>query len=288
MGQLLEANHVWLILAVVILFIGFPKAYAVMSVSFHIPLTVMLIGVVLRGCAFTFRSYDAVRDESQKYYSALFVVSSFLTPFMLGTVAGAMVLGRVTDASVDFAASYVAPWCNLFSLSVGAFTCVLFAFLAAVYLLGETTDPEVRGIFFARARALNVLAVLAGLWMFVSAEISGLGLVGVFVSHAPSLLAMSGATVLLVPLWWSIRKGFAQWPRILVASQVALILAGWFWLNFPTLVAFRDHEPVTLYNSAAPIATLRPLVGALLVGLGLVVPTFVYLLRVFKSSQNRN
>src|SRR3972149_1057124 len=62
MSPVWEANHVWLILVVVILFNGFPKAFSVLSITYHIPLTVMLVGVILRGCAFTFRHYDAVRD----------------------------------------------------------------------------------------------------------------------------------------------------------------------------------------------------------------------------------
>ena len=55
MGPVWEANHVWIILAVVILFNGFPRAYSQLSISFHIPLTIMLMGIILRGCAFTFR-----------------------------------------------------------------------------------------------------------------------------------------------------------------------------------------------------------------------------------------
>src|SRR4029450_7243293 len=93
-GPVWEANHVWLILAVVILFTGFPKAYSVLTITFHIPLTLMLLGIILRGCAFTFRHYDSIRDR-QRYYSAIFVVSSFLTPLMLGVIAGGMLLGAV-------------------------------------------------------------------------------------------------------------------------------------------------------------------------------------------------
>src|SRR4051812_5064628 len=74
-GPVWEANHVWLILAIVILFVGFPKAYSALSVIFHIPLTLMLIGVILRGCAFTFRHYDAIQDQSQRYYTFIFVIS---------------------------------------------------------------------------------------------------------------------------------------------------------------------------------------------------------------------
>src|SRR3954452_3987184 len=75
-----EANHVWLILAVVILFTGFPLVYSSLSLVLHIPLMLVLVGIIFRGCAFTFRHYDVVNDNSHKYFTVLFRISSFITP----------------------------------------------------------------------------------------------------------------------------------------------------------------------------------------------------------------
>ena len=177
-GPVWEANHVWLILAVVILFTGFPRAYSVLSITFHIPLTLMLLGVILRGCAFTFRHYDAVRDRWQRYYSAIFVVSSFLTPLMLGVVAGGMLLGAVAPIEQGFHAAFVRPWANLFCFSVGVFTSVLFAFLAAVYLIGETDDAELKSIFIRRALILNALAIIVGVAVFIAPRFLGCSSLG--------------------------------------------------------------------------------------------------------------
>ncbi|ULT46061.1 cytochrome d ubiquinol oxidase subunit II [Niabella defluvii] len=47
-GPIWEANHMWLIIAIVILFVGFPVIYATMSVYLHIPLTIMLLGIIAR------------------------------------------------------------------------------------------------------------------------------------------------------------------------------------------------------------------------------------------------
>ena len=91
-----EANHVWLILAVVILFTGFPAVYASLSLVLHIPLMIVLLGIIMRGTAFTFRHYDAINDRSHYYYTLLFRVSSFITPLFLGIILGAMILGRIT------------------------------------------------------------------------------------------------------------------------------------------------------------------------------------------------
>lgn len=284
MGPVWEANHVWLILAIVILFVGFPKAYSQMSISFHIPLTIMLIGIILRGCAFTFRHYDAVQDESQKYYSLIFVISSFLTPFMLGTVAGALLLGRATVETLDFYTVYISPWFNLFSVSIGIFTCILFAFLAAVYLIGETQVVKLKQIFIRRARRLNLLAVAAGLLVFAAAHLDGLDLAAMFFSHPIAIVAMALTTLLLAPLWQSIRSGWTQTARVLVASQVALILIGWFSLQFPTLLDLDAAEAITIYNSAAPDPTLRFLLYALIAGLALVIPALAYLFKIFKAT----
>ena len=87
-GPVWEANHMWLIIAIVILFVGFPFIYATMSVSLHIPLTAMLLGIIARGTAFTFRHYDAVVDDMQVIYRRIFMYASCITPLFLGIIAG--------------------------------------------------------------------------------------------------------------------------------------------------------------------------------------------------------
>jgi cytochrome bd ubiquinol oxidase subunit II len=281
MGPVWEANHVWLILAVVILFMGFPRAYSALSITFHIPLTFMLLGIILRGCAFTFRHYDAVRDRSQHAYSAIFVISSFFTPLMLGVVAGGTLLGATSPVQDGFYAAFIRPWANFFCFSVGVFTCVLFAFLAAVYLIGETEDPEVRHIFVRRALVLNAAAILVGVLVFIAAEIEGLALARLFAGKALSLGSMIGATVILAPLWRAIRLNAVQSARILVAAQVGLVLIGWFRLQFPVIIN-TGRDPLTIYSAAAPDATLRYLLYALIAGSAIIFPALIYLLAIFK------
>ena len=284
MGPVWEANHVWLILAVVILFVGFPKAYSALSITFHIPLTVMLLGIILRGCAFTFRHYDAVRDRSQHYYSIFFVASSFLTPVMLGVVAGGTLLGATSPVEAGFYAAFVQPWANLFCFSVGVFTCVLFAFLSAVYLVGETIDPEMKRIFARRALISNGLAIIVGAAVFIAAEIDGLALAQLFAGKALSLASMIGATLILIPLWMAIRRDAVHIARILVAAQVGLVLIGWFRLQYPVIINSKN-DPLTIYSAAAPEPTLRYLLYALVAGVVIIFPAFFYLLKIFKLSE---
>ena len=283
-GPVWEANHVWLILAVVILFVGFPKAYSALSITFHIPLTLMLFGIVLRGCAFTFRHYDATLDYSHRYYSAIFRISSFLAPLMLGVVAGGALLGAAGPVESGFYAGFVRPWANLFCFSVGVFTCVLFAFLAAVYLIGETSDPAIRRIFVRRAMIANALAIVAGVIVFVAAELDGFPLARRFAGRGVSLASMIGATAILLPLWIAIKRGRVRMARVLVAVQVGLVLLGWFRLQFPVIINSQS-TPLTIYTSAAPEPTLRYLLYALVVGSVIIFPALTYLFKIFKFGE---
>jgi cytochrome d ubiquinol oxidase subunit II len=94
-GPVWGANHIWLILVVVILFTAFPPAFAVISTALHIPLTLLLVGIVLRGAAFTFRTYDVQRDDVQRRWSYVFSVASTITPVLLGIVLGALGAGAL-------------------------------------------------------------------------------------------------------------------------------------------------------------------------------------------------
>ena len=276
-----EANHVWLILAVVILFTAFPKAYSALSVTYYIPLTFLLVGIIFRGCAFTFGHYDVVKDGSQNYYSFFFKASGIMVPFTLGVLAGGLLLGR--GGNGGFASSYLDPWLNLFCFSVGVFTSVLFAFLASVYLVDETLDEKLRRLFSARARAFNMAAVVAGLAVFASAQWDGFPLATRFAAQPLSMACIVLATLILAPLWWTLRVKRVYWARALAALQVVFVLLGWFSLQYPVLLTIPGVGSLTLANAAAPEATLKYLLYALVPGCLLIFPSLFYLFRVFKS-----
>ncbi len=130
MGPVWEANHIWLIILIVILFNGFPQVYTEYSIYFHVPLTLMLYGIIFRGCAFTFRHYDAIKDKTHRYYSLAFSLSSLLTPIMFGMIIGGMMLGVDPNAPTYYQ-KYIRPWFNLFSFSIGLFILSIFTYLGS-------------------------------------------------------------------------------------------------------------------------------------------------------------
>ena len=280
-----EANHVWLILAVVILFTGFPTVYASLSLVLHIPLMLVLLGIIFRGTAFTFRHYDVKQDHTHKYYTLLFKVSSFITPFFLGVTLGAMILGRITfDQSVGFYEMFVSPWLNVFCFLMGVFAVTLFGYISGVFLVGETKNDRERRSYAMFSRQLMVFTMIFGLLVFLAAEIEGHQLFKEFSDSYVSVLMLLLATLLCPVIWLLLNRKTNKtlYLRVAVGIQVTAILIGWFYIQYPVLIQVRGEEHYTFFNTRAPDATMQQLLIALIVGLVLVVPGFLYLFKVFK------
>jgi len=278
-GPVWEANHVWLIFVIVLLFTAFPSAFAALSTALHIPLTLMLLGIVLRGTSFTFRQYDSQEDHVQERWGRVFAISSVFTPLMLGICIGAISTGDIRVQNGLVVSGFLRPWLGLFPFAVGLFAVALFAFLAAVYLTMETEDDRLREDF--RSRGLGA-AVMVGV----------LALAVYLLSHEPAPLVRAGLTQrpwswllhittgifavgAIAALWW---RSF-HLARILAAGQVVLILSGWALALYPFLVP----PDISITQAAAPLSVLRPVLWGTGIGLLILAPSFLYLFRVFKG-----
>jgi cytochrome d ubiquinol oxidase subunit II len=140
-GPIWEADHVWLILIVVILFTGFPAAFSTIMTALNLPITLMLVGIVLRGAALSFRSYGSTDALTDRRWSRIFGRASLITPALLGMAVGAIASGRLPQ-NPHRLRDFVMPWLTPFCLSVGAFTVTMFAYLSATYAAYEARDSE--------------------------------------------------------------------------------------------------------------------------------------------------
>jgi cytochrome d ubiquinol oxidase subunit II len=282
LGPIWEANHVWLILAVVLLFVCFPLAFAAMATALHIPLTVMLIGVVLRGSAFTFRSYGGGTDETLRWWGRVFASASVVTPFMLGVSAGAVASGQlpVDPRTHQVVTDFVSAWAAPFPLAVGLLAVALFAFLAAVYLTLETRDPRLQEDFRWRALMTAPIVFLTAWGAFVLARqhapLVAAGLTQRSWSLAFHVMVGGSAVVAVAALW---RRWYSV-ARVAAALHVALIVAGWGFAQFPYLLP----PNLTVESAAAPQTVLRPVLWVLGLGSLVLLPSFFFLFRVFKSN----
>jgi cytochrome d ubiquinol oxidase subunit II len=277
-----EANHMWLIIAVVILFNAFPPVYTAVSVALYIPLILLLLGIVFRGTAFTFRHYDAVKDNSQKVYSRIFAYSSLMVSFFFGLITGALVSGKITYNPASFFDGYIHPWFNFFSVSVGIFVSSLFAFVAAVYLISESTDELTRADFISRSKIANLVTVFSGMMVFIFSFVEDVGFTEAFFSNIISITFIILATISIPVLWKVINKKLIWGSRILAGAELFLIIGAFYAVYFPVVVIIKNGEDLTLFNSAAPDITLAYLGWALLIGSVFIFPALFYLIKIFK------
>lgn len=277
-GPVWEANHVWLILVIVLMFVCFPVAFAALSTVLHIPLTLMLIGIVLRGTAFVFRHYDQPRWHQS--WSRVFALASVWTPFFLGVSLGAVASGSFEfDATGHVQSNFISEWLAPFPLSVGAFTVALFTLLAATYLTVETDDPEVQEAF--RRRAL-IAAVLTGGCAYVSLGLAASGAPTLFrdlTQHAWSWGFQAATLFLGVALVGSLWTRRYRTARILVVVLVVGVELGWAASHVPFILP----PDLTLAEAAAPRNILVNTLRLLALGSVVLVPSFVVLYRVFKG-----
>lgn len=284
-GPIWEANHVWLILVVVLLFTCFPTAFAHLATELHVPLTVMLVGIVLRGSAFTFRSYDSTRDHVQRRWGRIFSIASLLTPVILGVCLGSVAAGNLPMrpvaalAQLSFRSRFLDPWmASPFPWAVGGLTLMLFAFLAASYLTMEADEPSLRELFRRRAMQSQGLVLSLAAITLVVARVENPSLFA-GLTRGATAVAMHTVTLLAVAtsLWALQSRRFAL-ARLAAAAQASFLLWGWAWTQFPWLIP----PDRTITSLAAPRITLQLTLGILAVGTAVLLPSFVYLFRVFK------
>lgn len=270
-GPVWEANHVWLIFVLVVLWTGFPTAFAAIASTLYVPLTAAAVGIILRGAGFAFRK-AVTGVELRRLFGATFAASSVLTPFFLGAVAGAIASGRVP---ADGVGPPLASWTQPTSLLGGALAVAVCAFLGAVFLAAEADRRgEVALGDGFRRRALGagvvsgVIAVGGVVVLAADAPVLYDGLTG----RAAPLIAASaaGGTVSLALL---VARRY-RLARVAAVTAVTAVVWGWAAGQYPYLLV----DTLTIDAGAGARATLVAMAASLGVGAVLFAPALVVLL----------
>jgi len=275
MGPVWEANHVWLIVVLVIMWTCFPHAFGPLMETLYVPLFLAAVGIILRGAAFALRGEAATISEA-RLLGATFALSSLLVPFFLGCAVGAVASGQVPAAGD--AGEPISSWTGETSILIGLLAVVNGAYLAAVFLAGDAVRAGLGDLAEAfRRRALGAGVVAGALAIgglaVVSSDApdlydgltSGLGLVMVIAS------AMAG--IVTLALVWTGRFEIARYSS---GVAVGAILAGWALAQRPDLLP----GELSLQDAAAGDATLTATLIALVVALAVIVPSIALLFRL--------
>ena len=280
MSPVWEANHVWLIFVLAVVWTAFPEAFGSLASTLAIPLFLAALGIVLRGGAFALKGQAGTVAEARAL-GATFALSSVLVPFFLGASVGAIAAGEVPVGNA--AGDEWGSWTGLLPLYVGVLAVATGAHLAAVFLGADSRRAGRAELVHAfRARALGSGLVTGALAIaglpIVSSEAprlydgltSGAGLACVIAS------ALAGVATLALEQ----RERFEP-ARYTAAAAVGAIVAGWAFAQEPYLLP----PGLTVEEAAAPDATLAALLIAATVGMALLLPALGWLFRLAMSGR---
>jgi cytochrome bd ubiquinol oxidase subunit II len=246
-----EANHVWLVFILVLLWTAFPPAFAAIFTALFVPLSLSALGIVLRGVGFAFR-HTAHRLRMQQLSGAAFAASSLITPFFMGTIVGAVATGQVP---VHPAGNVLAAWTSPTAILTGFLFVAACAYVSAVFLVLEARQrghEDLRRYFSLRATAAGLLtgALAGGTFTELSASAPHLfaGLTG----RALPLVAISiAAGIAVLGMLW-VRWHHALFLRVTAAIAVAAVVWGWGLAQYPYLLP----TSLSLAAGSAPTASL--------------------------------
>jgi cytochrome d ubiquinol oxidase subunit II len=277
-----EANHVWLIFVLVVLWTAFPTAFAAIASTLYVPLTLAAVGMIARGSAFAFRK-TTTSPPLRMGMDVAFALSSLLTPFFLGTIAGAVASGRVPPGIAQ--GDELTSWLNPTSVLGGVLAVGACAYLAAVYLCADALRHHELDL----AEQFRIRGLITGVVVGVVA----LAGVAVLRADAPDLfygLTHRGLPLIVISglaglgtmafLWW---RRYAA-ARVAAALAVTAVIWGWAAGQYPDLLVGR----LTIAEAAAGRPTLQAMLAVLIVGALLLVPSLLFLFAVFQGPDRRD
>lgn len=267
MAPVWEANHVWLIFVLVVCWTAYPEVFASIFSTLWIPLILACLGIIMRAASYV---VGGVADE--RWVVILSAIASFVTPFFLGTVIGAIVSGRVPVGNAK--GDIITSWFNSTSVMIGILAVTVCAYIAAVYLAGDARRNKSRklseafrnrglvaGVFAGAIAAVGIFVLRDDARAIYDGLTSGAGLVAVIVSAAAGL-----ATILF--LW---QRHFES-ARFCAAAAVVAVVAGWGIAQAPDIL-----PGLTVDQAAASDNVLVGLLVSIAVGLLILVPSLMLL-----------
>ena len=269
-GPVWEANHVWLVFILVVMWTAFSSVFSAIMTTLFVPLSLAALGIVFRGSGFAFRRIT-VRTQEQRASGAVFAVSSVITPFFFGTIAGGIASGRVPSSGNGDA---VTSWVNPTSILGGILAVFVCAYIAAMFLIAEARrrrlddlETYFRRRAFAAALATGV-ASIAGIFVLrddahrLYTRLLGPGLPFVVLSIACGLAALA-----------LVGRASPNTLRLLAIGAVGSVIVGWGVAQYPEMLG--THLSITAASSprATMVAVLVVSVAAAL----LVIPSLALL-----------
>lgn len=289
-GPIWEANELWVVVSVVILWSGFPLAFAALGITLFVPLILVLAGIVIRGAFFAFQEQQTSRSVHLAF-GRVFGAVSLIAPIFFGLAAGAVASGnlnpvraRTEGFSFDTFASgagYLTSWIGPFPLAVGLLALTTCMFLSAVYLTLEATeDQELQEKFRRRGLFVGVLLAVLGLAALPVAAYDAQYLWRGLTSF-PSVIFMALVAISLAASLFSLHRRSYWWARTFAILEVVLVFCAWAWAQYPYLIV----SDITIYEAASPASVQVALLILSFFYAAILGPSLYLLLKIFKGGR---
>jgi cytochrome bd ubiquinol oxidase subunit II len=271
-----EANHVWLIFILVVLWTAFPKAFSAIFTTLYVPIALAALGIVLRGSGFAFRK-SVVTLTEERTAGAIFALSSVITPFFMGAVVGAIASGEVpAEGNGDAFSSWIQP----LSMLTGAMFVATGAYLSAVFLVGDARRERERGeageqdlerYFVRRALAAGAVAGVFAAVGLVELHAEARYVFDRLTDEGLPLVILS--VICGIGLLVALLRGWRRPIRPLAAGAVVAVIWGWGVAQFPYLLP----TSLRIDQAAAPDPTLTIVFIVFAIAAVLVLPSLFLL-----------
>lgn len=275
-GPIWEANHIWLIIAIVILFVGFPELFFTFCIYFHLPIFLMLIGIIIRGTAFSFLHYDVQKDKSHTIHHIFFNISSIITPIVLGMILASF-MEPLPHLTPDKPSSFLF-WIHPFSITSGLLLLFICILNALCFLHYEKSAQILQ-------QKINQLYKLC--WIIVQITLSLCFFIGNQIFNwfeTPYMIFLLTGLYLLMGINYVLIKYKYKIMTYLTCGLIMILfLLGFAVSKYPILIE-TPEKTFLLFESTAPAISLIILNISLTLGLIIVIPLLIYLIKTFKQS----
>ncbi len=262
-----DGNEVWLIVAGAGMFAAFPGWYATLFSGFYLPLFLLLVGLIIRGVAFEFRS----KEENPRWRSlwdwALFT-GSFIPALLWGVAFANFILGVPINADQNYIGGF---WnlLNPYALVGGLVTLTGFTLIGAVFLSLKTTGELREKARQASLRlwlpAVVVLVVFTIMTYLLTDILTKLGV-------NPGAVPIGALLTLLISIWF-IREKREGWAFTMLVAAIVLSVATEFLLLYPRVLisSLSPEYSLTIINTSSGPVTLHTMTIITLVFLPIVL-----------------
>lgn len=261
-GPFWDANETWLVMAIGLLLIAFPSAHSIILQALYLPTALMLVGLILRGVSFDFRTKAPSKNKTK--WDLAFKAGS-----ILATLSQGYMLGRYVTGFENTAFGY--GFSMLASICVTAGYCFIGAAWLVMRTEGELQIKAARWAIVCNAlMAVGILAVcITNLWFNVEIMNKWLGFPQVFVVIPISFLFIflfSSIHVYLTKV--PMKNDVGCWYPFLCATLIFILcFSGLAYSFYPYIV----WQKITIWEAASARNSLM----FIFVGAAVVLPTII-------------